>query len=154
MAFHLHLTTETVEHFRYAEANWVSPDTPLRGVVERMQHDRRGSCLVCEGETVLGIITERDVVRLMAARAEMAAPVSKYMTRQPTTARRQQTVGEVIDLMSKGGYRQVPVVDDAGRPVGVLKVSHILGYLVEHFPGIIYNLPPTPHLKMHEREGA
>ena len=90
----------------------------------------------------------------MAARVDMSAPVSEYMTRQPTTVRRHQTVGEVIDLMFKGGYRQVPVVDDAGRPVGILKVSHILGYLVEHFPGIIYNLPPTPHLKTHEREGA
>ena len=47
--------------------------------------------------------------------------------------------------MEKGGYRNLPVVDDAGRPVGILSVMRIVHYLVEHFPVAVYNLPPNPH---------
>jgi hypothetical protein len=56
--------------------------------------------------------------------------------------------------MSFGGYRRLPIVDDKGRPTGLLKVPGILHYLVEHFPNVVYNLPPTPHHSTQEREGA
>jgi hypothetical protein len=63
-------------------------------------------------------------------------------------------VGKAIGLMSAGGFRRLPIVDDQGKPVGLLKVSGILHYLVEHFPKVVYTLPPAPHHKMGEREGA
>jgi hypothetical protein len=56
--------------------------------------------------------------------------------------------------MSGGGFRRLPIVDDAGLLQGVLKVSGLLHYLVEHFPKIVYTLPPAPHYKSADREGA
>ena len=56
--------------------------------------------------------------------------------------------------MAKGGYRRLPVVDEAGHPIGVLGVSRLLEYLVEHFPKVVYTLPPQPHRASQEREGA
>ena len=47
--------------------------------------------------------------------------------------------------MEDGGYRHLPVVDDSGRPVGVLSVKRIVHYLVEHFPSTIHNQPPDPN---------
>ena len=41
-----------------------------------------------------------------------------------------------------------------GRPAGVLSVKRIVHYLVEHFPAIVYNLPPDPKSVPHEAEGA
>jgi hypothetical protein len=56
--------------------------------------------------------------------------------------------------MSVGGFRRLPIVDDQGNVEGVLKVSGLLHYLVEHFPKVVYTLPPEPHYKTAAREGA
>lgn len=63
-------------------------------------------------------------------------------------------VERAIREMWRGGYRHLPVVDEQGRPVGVLPVANVLHYLVEHFPHYIYNLPPVPHHSLQRREGA
>jgi CBS domain-containing protein len=72
----------------------------------------------------------------------------------PVTLRKADTVAHAIGLMSAGGFRRLPIVDDSGRVRGVLKVSGILHYLVEHFPKVVYTLPPEPHHKTVTREGA
>jgi hypothetical protein len=54
--------------------------------------------------------------------------------------------------MAQGGYRRLPIVDPQGRPLGMIDVAGIVHFLVEHFPGTIYNLPPTPHSTL-DREG-
>jgi len=64
------------------------------------------------------------------------------------------TVADAIRTMSQGGYRRVPVVDELGRPLGVIKVAHIVHYLVDFFPQTVYNLPPDPDAVMQQREGA
>ena len=46
-----------------------------------------------------------------------------------------------------------PIIDRLGRPLGILEVSGIVHYLVQHFPKTIYNLPPVAHPVMHDREG-
>ena len=56
--------------------------------------------------------------------------------------------------MEEGGYRHLPVVDENGKAVGMLSVKRIIRYLVEHFPGAVYNLPPDPGAVQQEREGA
>ena len=58
------------------------------------------------------------------------------------------------NLMAHGGYRRLPIVDDQGRPTGIIKVEGIMHYLVEHFPSTVYNLPPNPSVVQQEREGA
>jgi CBS domain containing-hemolysin-like protein len=63
------------------------------------------------------------------------------------------TVQHVIEVMSRG-YRHLPVVDDDGRPVGVLSIKDVVHYLVEYFPAKVYNLPPTPDALQPAREGA
>ena len=68
---------------------------------------------------------------------------------QPTTS-----IGEVIQTMSRGGYRRVPIVDPQDRLVGIIKVSNIVNHFVEHFPQAVFNLPPQPNVVMPEREGA
>jgi hypothetical protein len=46
------------------------------------------------------------------------------------------------------------MVNDTGKPIGVVKVSGILRYLVEHSPRAVYTLPPNPKRKMGDRDGA
>jgi CBS domain-containing protein len=119
-----------------------------------LQAERTGAAMICEDGKLAGVFTERDALRLLADGAHLDMPVSEVMVRNPTTVRKTDTVARAISLMSVGGFRRLPIVDEAGKIDGVLKVSSVLHYLVEHFPKIVYTLPPEPHHKAADREGA
>jgi CBS domain-containing protein len=76
------------------------------------------------------------------------------MSSRPATIPSTATVGDAIRVMSEGGYRHLPIVDDSGKPTGVVAVHGIVRYLVDHFPETVYNLPPDPKAAPREREGA
>ncbi len=154
MSFHLNLETETVEHAHPKPPLCVEADAPVSQAIAKLNESRRGGAIVVENEQVVGVITERDVLRLMAADESLEQPVRNCMTADPVTVSRHDTVGRAIELMAEGGYRRLPIVDDDGRPLGAVTVSGILHFLVEHFPAVVYTLPPTPRHWAQEREGA
>ena len=154
MEFQLDLETETVEHCYPSEPLCAAPTDSIRSVLRKIQEARTGAAMICNGERLVGIFTERDVLRLLSAGENLDAPVSTVMVERPVTLRLGDTVARAIGLMSAGGFRRLPIVDETGRVRGVLKVSGILHYLVEHFPKVVYTLPPEPHHKTVTREGA
>jgi CBS domain-containing protein len=76
------------------------------------------------------------------------------MTTDPKRLRLESTIRDAIALMATGRYRNVPLVDDAGRIVGVVRQQDVLRYLAESFPEELLNLPPRPHQRIEEPEGA
>jgi CBS domain-containing protein len=126
----------------------------VRDVLVLMRQHNTGCVLICRDERLAGIFTQRDVLRLLATEADLATPIEDVMARDPTTLHATDTMAAAIRRMAEGGYRHLPVVDDAGRPLGLLKVRGIVHFLVEHFPNAIYNLPPEPRLVAQDREGA
>ena len=154
MSFRLNLDEDQIQHLDAPEPVRVNPSTSVREVIELMQANKAGSVVVCRESTPIGIFTERDVLKMMAANQSTDVPVDSAMTANPVTLTANSTVDEAIKAMSQGGYRRLPIVDEAGNLISVLKVSQILRYLVEHFPQYIYNLPPAPHHTLSEREGA
>jgi CBS domain-containing protein len=120
-----------------------------------MRQERVGCLLVCEAEQIVGIFTERDLMRrVLAANKPLTSPISDYMTASPVAVHPKDSIHAAVRRMEEGGYRHLPVVNDAGRPVGILSAKRIVHYLVEHFPATIYNLPPDPGVVPREREGA
>jgi CBS domain-containing protein len=103
----------------------VAPDTPLADVIERMAARNVGAALVLDGERLVGILTERDVLRAVAAGIELAAPVSARMTPAPETIESSDSVEHAATLMIHGGFRHLPVVD-AGVPVGILSIRDLV----------------------------
>lgn len=159
MSSRLKLETDTVAEVFSAEPLCVDEQCTTRKVLRLLRERRRGCALVCREGVLSGIFTERDALRLLASvgtsdESLLDQPVSAVMAPNPVTIDQSAPVAEAIRKMSRGGYRRLPVVDAAGRPVGVMKVSAILHYFVEHFPKFVYNLPPKPHHAMQEREGA
>ncbi len=138
------------------------PDQPLAAtaddsvgdVLQLLRAQRTGAALICDGPKLVGILTERDALKLMAAGTDFSRPARDVMSDNPATLPANATVGEAIRVMSRGGYRHLPVVDDDGRPAGVVAVHGIVRYLVDHFPETVYNLPPDPKAAPREREGA
>ena len=76
------------------------------------------------------------------------------MTTDPRTLRQDQSVGDALELMQSGRYRNVPVVDDDRHLVGVVRQVDLLKYLAESFPEELLNLPPRPHQRMEQAEGG
>lgn len=133
----------------------VASSASLHTAIEAMRNARVGGLLVCEGDQLVGIFTERDYIkRVLAVGADLNAPIREYMTPEPVTAKMTDLVGSVIRTMQRGHYRHLPVVDENGRPVGSVSVKRIIEYLVDHFPSTVYNLPPQPGQLQSAREGA
>lgn len=133
----------------------VGPQQTVAETVALMRQERVGCVLVADQHRLLGLFTERDLLRrVLAVGKSLDIPVSECMTPNPVTVQHKDSISTAVRRMEEGGYRHLPVVDEAGRPVGVLSVKRIVHYLVEHFPTTIYNLPPDPGAVPQEREGA
>jgi CBS domain-containing protein len=133
----------------------VAPSQTVAEAVALMREHGVGCLLVCQGDKVVGIFTERDLLRrILAAGKPLSLPLAECMTPNPVVVHPKEPVAAAVRRMVDGGYRHLPVVDDQGRPLGVLSVKRIVHYLVEHFPATVYNLPPDPGLVPQEREGA
>ncbi len=133
----------------------VAPEQPVAEAVALMREHNIGCVLVCRDEQLLGLFTERDLLRrVLAAGKPLTAPVGDCMTPDPVTVHPKEPIGAAIRRMEEGGYRHLPVVDEAGRAVGVLSVKRIVHYLVEHYSPTVYNQPPDPSSVPHTAEGA
>jgi CBS domain-containing protein len=148
------LKVESVSRLHPTPPRMLRPAQTVAEAVALMRHEQVGCVLVGEDQHIVGIFTERDLMRrVMATGMPLTLPLSECMTPDPVTVHPKEPIGSAVRRMEEGGYRHLPVVDD-GKPVGILSVKRIVHYLVEHFPGTVYNLPPDPGAVQQEREGA
>lgn len=135
----------------------VPPTISVREAVERMNQHRVGCVLVEEGGRLIGVFTERDVLtKIVELRRDVdATRVKDVMTLDPECLTLDDGIAYALNKMSVGGFRHIPLVDEAGRPVGVVAMRNIVDFLVDLFPHEVLNLPPSPALSVaREREGA
>jgi CBS domain-containing protein len=128
---------------RVRRACTLRADASVTEAVRAMQKEHRGVVLVTEDGTdetrVLGIFTERDVLfRIIdGGRNPATLPLEQVMTAEPECIGDDGTVADVLRMMSVGGFRHVPLVDERGRPEGVVSVRDVVDLLVEAFPAEI-----------------
>lgn len=134
----------------------VAPGTSVRAAIERMNSQRVGCVLVEEQGRLVGIFTERDVLtRVVAKSVDIErARVDTVMTADPESLRPDDRVSYALNKMSVGGFRRIPLVDENGRPVGVVSMRNVVDYMVDLFPREVLNLPPEPRHLPRTREGA
>ena len=150
----INLQSETVDQCSPDEPLCLPPDARVRDALRQLKERNHAAVLVCREQKLIGIFTERDALKMMAGGANFDVPLDQVMTQNPVALRACDTVGRAIATMSGGGYRRLPIVNEHGQPTGIIKVEGILHFLVEHFPGMVYNLPPEPHHSTQVREGA
>jgi CBS domain-containing protein len=149
------LKIESVSRLQPTAPHQVAPSQTVAEAVELLRREDVGCLLVCADDRLIGIFTERDLMRrVLALGKPLSVPVSECMTANPVIVQSKDPIGAAVRKMEVGGYRHLPVVDETGRAVGVLSVKRIVHYLVEHFPGTVYNLPPDPGAVQQCREGA
>ena len=103
----------------------VAPKTSVRRAIDRMNERHIGSVLVMEGERLVGIFTERDVMRAVASEFDAEHhQVGGFMTSDPTTIGPEAEVHEGLSSMFAFGFRHMPVVE-GGRVVGMVSMRDL-----------------------------
>jgi CBS domain-containing protein len=113
---------------------------------DAMSREAHDCVLVVDGDALAGIFTSRDFLnRVAALRTDpQQLALGDVMTRSPRTLRPRDGVAFAINWMAVEGFRNVPIVDDAGRIQGVLTVWDVMRHLDDVFDEIDATPRPTP----------
>jgi CBS domain-containing protein len=106
----------------------IDPAESLAQAIRLLAEKRIGAAIVLGADRrIAGIISERDIVRALAARgaAVLDEPISGTMTRKVVTCNENETVASIMERMTAGKFRHVPVVDQ-GRLVGLVSIGDVV----------------------------
>ncbi len=105
----------------------VAPDQTVLEVTRVLTEHHIGAALIMDGETIAGVLSERDIVRCIAAKGPEAfmKPASELMTRTVITCRRSDDIARVMAQMTKGRFRHVPVVEN-GQLIGLVSIGDVV----------------------------
>lgn len=118
----------TVMHVQLVTAR---PDESAGDAIRKMTEANVGSVVVTEDNAVVGIFTERDVLRLAGAGADFeTVRLQGTMTRDPITVTAEDSILGAAALMGERRLRHLPVVED-GNLIGVVSIRDVLGFLAE-----------------------
>jgi len=110
----------------------IEPERTLGDAVRLLDERRIGAVVVGDGDhAVLGIISERDIVRALAktGAAALEEPVSRYMTGKVVTCTGRSSISELMELMTERKFRHVPIVED-GRLNGIVSIGDVVKHRV------------------------
>lgn len=138
-----------------AELLCVARDQSVEEVARSMRSSRCGSALVVEGGKLVGLFSERDLLTRVVAegRDPRATRVEEVMTVSPEALPHSATVAQAMRFLAQGHYRHAPLMNDAGRPVGMLSTGIVLGFVSDTFPKEILNAPPEASEPIRQEEG-
>jgi CBS domain-containing protein len=103
----------------------VGADEGLAEAAKRMVARGVGAVLVMDGERLAGILTERDLLKAVAAGFSENARVREWMTRHPETVEASDTTDHAAALMIHGGFRHLPVLE-GGAVAGIISIRDLM----------------------------
>ena len=112
----------------------IGADAKLSSAVKTLSERRIGAILVMAGGKIEGILSERDIVRELGERgpAVLDEPVRAVMTAKVMTCRRSDTVAYLMEQMTEGKFRHLPVVED-GQVVGLISIGDVVKHRVMEY---------------------
>lgn len=149
------ITQTRIRHLKWKMPLCVQQSTAALEVLKRMQNERQSCVLICEGDRCTGIFTERDYLnKIVGKKVNLSLPVEEFMSRSPRVLTIEDTVGQAIQIMNDGGYRNIPLVDQSGKCAGLLQIRNVIDFLAEIYPQEVLNTPPRPDQRFDEPDGA
>ena len=105
----------------------ISPTATLADVVQTLARNHCGALVVCDDSSMVGIISERDILRFLAATntALEKTPVQSCMTSEVITGAPDDDVNEVMGLMTTSRIRHLPIIE-AGKLAGIISIGDIV----------------------------
>ena len=112
----------------------VDPDIKLSEAVKILSERRIGAVLVIKNQRIEGILSERDIVRVLGERGASALeePVGNVMTRKVVNCREAGTVAAIMERMTSGKFRHLPVIEGE-RIVGLISIGDVVKWRVMEF---------------------
>jgi CBS domain-containing protein len=112
----------------------VEPDATMTAAIKLLGEKKIGAVLVMNQSRLEGILSERDIVRVLSERGAgvLDEPVSSVMTRKVVTCKETDTVAELMETMTTGKFRHLPVVDN-GTVVGLISIGDIVKRRVQEY---------------------
>ena len=110
----------------------VQPHRTLAEAIRILSEKRIGALVVSGADgALIGILSERDIIRALgeSGPAALESPVSRVMTAKVVTCRAQTSVDELMEIMTSGRFRHVPVVE-SGRVIGIISIGDVVKYRV------------------------
>jgi CBS domain-containing protein len=109
----------------------IAPDATVFDAIQRMAEKNIGSLLVMEGDTLLGVVSERDYTRKVALKGKSSkkTPVKEIMISPALTVTRDHTVEECMRLMTDHRVRHLPVVE-GGKVMGVISIGNLVNWII------------------------
>jgi CBS domain-containing protein len=108
----------------------VEPSSALVETAKAMDDRRVGAVLVFDGKRLVGIFTERDLLRAVARGSLSSGTVAEWMTAHPETIEPSDSTGHAAALMIHGGYRHLPVADE-DRVVGIISIRDLMRVVLD-----------------------
>jgi CBS domain-containing protein len=115
----------------------IEPAVTIAAAVQRLAELRIGALVVQGADNrLVGIISERDIVFALAERGAdiLATPVSQVMTRKVETCSMSETVSSVMERMTTGKFRHLPVIED-NRLVGIVSIGDVVKHRLGQIEG-------------------
>ena len=112
----------------------VEPDAKLSVAIKLLGERRIGAVLVMSQGRLEGILSERDIVRVLGERGArvLEEPVSAVMTRKVVSCRQSDTVAGIMEMMTLGKFRHLPVIEE-GMVVGLISIGDVVKWRVREF---------------------
>jgi CBS domain-containing protein len=122
------MTVSSILAGKGREVVTIEPNASLGSAVRLLAERRIGAVLILGADRrIVGILSERDIVRALAEQGPGALdePVSGTMTRKVSTCKESDTVANIMERMTEGKFRHVPVVDQ-GRLLGIVSIGDVV----------------------------
>lgn len=113
------------------ENTWVDADSMLRQLFKVMYKNEKGVVVVLKGRTPVGILTERDVVRLLYTGVDLDEKAERFARKPLCMANGERTIGYALSLMVENDIRRLVVIDSSENFLGVVTQQELLHYLEE-----------------------
>jgi CBS domain-containing protein len=127
------MTVKTILNQKGSDVTTIEPGATLSSAVLTLAKRRIGALVVTGADhRVVGILSERDIVRALAENGSQALErqVSEFMTRKVVTCTERDTVAELMERMTAGKFRHVPVIDQT-RLAGIVSIGDVVKMRVE-----------------------
>ncbi len=109
----------------------VDPEASIGEAATLMGERHVGSVLVLEGERLVGILTERDIVKALSNTHDAPGrPVVEWMSKHPRSTPSDTTMRDALQIMVDGGFRHLPIMD-GDTVVGMVSIRDVAGSLTE-----------------------
>jgi CBS domain-containing protein len=126
------MTVSAILSVKGSDVATAQPHRTLAEIARTLAERRIGAILITDANGgVKGIISERDVVRAIAKRggAALDDPASQHMTSRVVTCLRSDPIADVMEEMTKGRFRHLPVVED-GKLLGVISIGDVVKHRI------------------------